>query len=159
MLFGEVVQADGVEGGLRDAFRAIDERGDGRLLDQTRKRPDPSGGAGVQVRRQPHQAPSPVVAEVERVFQGLYQVFERLAFTVAGGQGSQSTREARAASCAPRTPENSAVPVTSMPAYTNVALMRSVRSFSRSALWAPVVVRGLSRWISSISTSRTPACV
>ncbi|WP_371127028.1 hypothetical protein [Streptomyces sp. 2112.3] len=98
------------------------------------------------------------MAEVERVLQGLYQVFERLTFTVAGGQGI-AVDEGGAASCAPRTPENSAVPVTSMPAYTNVALMRSVRSFSRSALWAPVVVRGLSRWISSISTSRTPACV
>ncbi len=37
--------------------------------------------------------------------------------------------------------------------------MRSVRSLIRSALWAPVVVRGLSRWISSIITSWTPAAV
>ncbi|MFF3734982.1 hypothetical protein ACFYXM_33075 [Streptomyces sp. NPDC002476] len=42
-------------------------------------------------------------------------------------------------------PSTSAVPVTSMPAYTNVAPMRSVRSFSRSVVSAPVVMRGLSR--------------
>ncbi|MFE1409130.1 hypothetical protein ACFW5D_37580, partial [Streptomyces sp. NPDC058770] len=48
---------------------------------------------------------------------------------------------ARAVSCLPRTPLNRAVVVTSLPAYTNVAWMRSVRILRRSTVSASVMVR------------------
>lgn len=49
VLFGEVVEADVVEGGFGDAFGAVDEGGDGGLADEAGEAADPAGGAFVEV--------------------------------------------------------------------------------------------------------------
>lgn len=49
VLFGEVVEADGFEGGFGDAFGAVDEGGDGGLADEAGEAADTTGGAFVEV--------------------------------------------------------------------------------------------------------------
>lgn len=45
MLFGEVVQTDGVESGFGDAFGAVEQGGDGGLADEAGEAADAAGGA------------------------------------------------------------------------------------------------------------------
>lgn len=47
--FGEVVEADGVEGGFGDAFGAVADGGDGGLADESGEGSDAAGGALVEV--------------------------------------------------------------------------------------------------------------
>lgn len=52
VLFGEVVERDGVEQCLGDAFAVVEAGFDGGLADQAGQAADPSGGPFVQVGRQ-----------------------------------------------------------------------------------------------------------
>ncbi|WP_432158908.1 hypothetical protein [Streptomyces sp. bgisy153] len=47
MLFGEVVESYGVEGGFGDAFGAVADGGDGGLADESGEASDAAGGALV----------------------------------------------------------------------------------------------------------------
>lgn len=87
MLFGEVVEADGVEGGFGDAFGAVDQGGDGCLADEAGEASDADGGALVQVGGQFGEGSGPVVAQVEGAFHGDDEVAEGLLIAEACGEG------------------------------------------------------------------------
>ncbi|MFF9659475.1 hypothetical protein [Streptomyces griseoluteus] len=116
MLFGEVVESHGVEGGFGDAFGAVVDGGDGCLADKAGEGSDAAGGALVEVGGVAGEGAGLVLVEVEGVFDVGDDVAEGFAGAVSGGEGAAGDEVARPASWAPRVPLNRGVSVTLMPA-------------------------------------------
>lgn len=84
--FGEVVEADGVEGGFGDAFGAVVDGGDGGLADEPCEGSDAACGALVEVLGVAGEGAGFVLLEVEGVLDIGDDLAERLACAVAGGE-------------------------------------------------------------------------
>lgn len=88
MGFGEVVEADGVEGGFGDAFGAVVDGGDGGLADESGEGSDAVGGALVEVGGVAGEGAGFVLLEVEMVFDVGDDLAEGFTLAVAGGEGA-----------------------------------------------------------------------
>jgi hypothetical protein len=84
VLFGEVVESYGVEGGFGDVFGVVVDGGDGGLADEAGEGFDAAGGALVEVGGVAGEGAGFVV-EVEGVFDVGDDVAEGVAGAVAGG--------------------------------------------------------------------------
>lgn len=113
MGFGEVVEADGVEGGFGDAFGAVV---DGGLADESGEGSDAACGALVEVLGVAGEGAGFVQLEVRAFSMSVMTSRKGSRLPWQAGRGPQSTRVARPASWAPLTPVNSGVSVTLMPA-------------------------------------------
>ncbi|MBQ1158782.1 hypothetical protein KBZ21_11655 [Streptomyces sp. A73] len=78
--FGEVVEPDGLQRPLGDAFGAVADRGDRGLADQSGKAPDLPCGPVVEVGGLAGQGAGPVRAQIECCLDPGDQFTERLAF-------------------------------------------------------------------------------
>lgn len=88
MGFGEVVEADGVEGGFGDAFGAVTDGGDGGLADEPCEGSDAAGGALVEVLGVAGEGAGFVLLEVEGVLDIGDDLAEGFTLAVAGGEGA-----------------------------------------------------------------------
>ncbi|MET7434624.1 MULTISPECIES: hypothetical protein [Streptomyces] len=98
-----------------------------------------------------------MVLEVECLFHQSDQLFERLVLSEASGEGTEVDQAVPAdeLSAADACEEFGAGDVDARVHERRADAF--AESFNRSAVSAPVDVCGFSRWMSSISTSRTPA--
>lgn len=86
--FGEVVELDGVECFLGDAFGAVADGGNGGLADETGEAADAAGGALVEVGGVAGESAGWVLGQVEGVLQVGNEVGEGPGLAVAGGEGA-----------------------------------------------------------------------